>query len=33
MDVLKTKNGMDKSDLGKKNNDADKKIPDISGFV
>ena len=24
---------MDKSDLGKKNNDADKKIPDISGFV
>ena len=31
--VLKTKYDKDKSDLGKKISDADKKTPDISGFV
>ena len=31
--VLKTKYDTDKSDLGKKNSDADKQIPNISGLV
>ena len=31
--VLKTKYDTDKSDLGKKISDAEKKIPDTSGFV
>ena len=31
--ILKTKYGTAKSDLEKKINDADKKIPDITDFV